>query len=329
MPKGIAIIKWDDHFGAMLDAVYPKDLQITSDLVLQLYTSQTMGDISTPRFSIFQTKEIKIASYFGGDRKNLLLVFILGEDEDPEKFQLLVIQTFNDLITNDVNTEEFVEQAYKRITEMGSQFSSISILENRIIQKFFANVIADGVREFKPKKDFELGIYYPRLNDYLEVEPSQAEIFIDYLIRQEFIIPEVVDNVLVCPFCGSIRLLNLVTCAKCNSNKIEKGLTARHRYCGYRDFYQRFFDKQRNRLYCRNCNTFIMDEKDLINQGISYYCVDCHIFSKKPDEIVECQNCNRRFNKDALIFKEINQYTVNLEKIKLILKFQGGETSGN
>ncbi|MHA1405423.1 MAG: hypothetical protein ACTSSI_16790 [Candidatus Helarchaeota archaeon] len=94
MPKGIAVITWDDHFGAMLDSIYPKDLEITNDLVLQLYTSQTMGDISTPRFSIFQTKEIKVASYFGGDRKNALLVFILGEDEEPEKYIILKRMNF-------------------------------------------------------------------------------------------------------------------------------------------------------------------------------------------------------------------------------------------
>ncbi len=322
MPKGIAVITWDDHFGAMLDSIYPKDLEITNDLVLQLYTSQTMGDISTPRFSIFQTKEIKVASYFGGDRKNALLVFILGEDEEPEKYQLIVIQTFNEYVTNNTETDEFLERAFKKVLGMGELLGSASVLENRVIQNFFSNVVTGDVLKFLPTKDYELGIYYPLLSKYLGVEPTQTSLFIDYLCRQDFLIPEVVDCALVCPHCGSIKLFNLLLCPKCNSKKMQKGLTAQHRLCGYVNFYENFFDKPRNRLHCDNCNTFISNEKDLINKGISYYCVECKVFTKRGRDYLECGNCSKLIKREELVFKEIYAYTANLEKINQIVKFK-------
>lgn len=322
MPKGIAIIKWDDHYGAMLDSAYPEDLKISKELVLQLYTSQTMGDISTPRFSSFQTKEIRVASYFGGEKKNILLIFVLNEDEDPERFKLFLIQTFNDYISNSQEIQAFLKQNHEKLLHFDEMRVNASILENKKFQNLFFNVINEDIRIFQPKKDINTGIHYPQLSRFLEVEPNQTELYIDYLTRQNFLIPEIIDNIFACPSCGSMRILNKILCPECQSKKIEKNVAAQHKFCGHIDFYKNFFDKNKNRLLCTKCNSLINQEVDLSSKGITFKCMECGIFFKKGEEIFECNNCMQLSKKDDLIFKPIFSYKANLEQINLGLTFQ-------
>ncbi|MHA1893224.1 MAG: hypothetical protein ACTSX4_01860 [Candidatus Helarchaeota archaeon] len=322
MAKGIALIKWDDHFGASLDSVYPKDLEINNEIALQLYTSQTMGDISTPRFSIFQTNEIKVASYFGGDKKNILLVIVLNENEDPEKYKLFLIQSFSKLISNNTKIDDFLEQNFRDIELLESFYERDSITQNKKIMNFFFNVIQKEIKEIPPKIDYNLGIHYPKLEENLNVMPGETDIFLDYLSKQNYLIPEVIDNMFICPLCNSIKNSMKIICPKCSSKKIEKNITLQHKLCGHVDFYKNFYDILKNHLFCRKCNSTINDNSEFISKGISYKCMDCNQFFKIGREIFECNNCLKIFNKDDLTFKPIYSYKVNLEKINLLFNYE-------
>ncbi len=55
--------------------------------LLAIYTSQTMGNIAIPRFSIFSTDGLQIASYFGGETHKDMAILVLDDNEDPKIFK--------------------------------------------------------------------------------------------------------------------------------------------------------------------------------------------------------------------------------------------------
>lgn len=322
MPLGIALIEWDDHYGATLRSMYPKDLNLNNDIALQLYTSQTMGDISIPRFSVFQTNEIRVAGYFGGEKDNSLIIILLDENDEPEKYKLFLIKTFNKYITNNSEIEEFLETNYEELLLLEENYKKEFILNNKKLQNFFYNVIKEEVIKIEPEFNLKLGLHYPQLIRFLDIEPNEVEIFLEYLTKQKFLIPVVIDNAFTCPECESINVIRKYRCPDCNSTRIEKSATIQHDYCGYVDFYQNFYDKKTNQLRCPKCNTVIENDYGIKNKGVFYKCLKDGTFFKKGNEIYNCRNCGKNSKKEEMRFLSINNYKINIEKINQVLNFK-------
>lgn len=322
IPLGIALIEWDDHYGATLRSMHPKNLNLNNDIALQLYTSQTMGDISVPRFSVFQTNEIRVAGYFGGEKDNSLIVIVLDENDEPEKYKFFLIHSFNKYLSNNSNIDEFLKNSFEDLLLLEDNLKKEFILNNKKIQNFFFNVIEEEIKIIESEFDPKLGLYYPKLIKLLDISPNESEIFLDFLIKQKFLISEILNNVFTCPECDSIKIIFKIQCPDCFSTKIEKNATIQHDYCGYVDFYKNFYDTTKNQLICPNCNTIITHDFGIKNKGIFYKCLEKGTFFKKGKEIFYCINCNKKFEKDKLKFKSISSYKVNLEKINQVLNFK-------
>jgi len=322
MPLGIALIEWDDHYGATLRSMYPKNLNLNNDIALQLYTSQTMGDISVPRYSLFQTNEIRVAGYFGGEKDNSLIIIVLDENDNPDKYKLFLILCFNTYINNNNKIEIFLENAYQDLLLLDENLKKESILSNKKIQSFLFNVIKEEINEIKPKLDLQFGLYYPQLVNYLEVKPNEVDIFLDFLIKHKFLIPEVIDNICACPGCESINLIYKLMCPDCESIKIEKNVTIQHEYCGHIDFLKHFYHSTNNQMICPKCNSIIQNDHGIKNKGIFYKCLEKETFFKQGKEVYECRNCGKIAKKDEMKFESLFSYKINLEKVNQILNFK-------
>ena len=80
MPKGIGIIRWNNQLGPFLEVAVPEEITVNPQLAVHLYTSQTMGDIATPRLTSLKTDELNIVSYFGGHQDPSVLILFLEKE---------------------------------------------------------------------------------------------------------------------------------------------------------------------------------------------------------------------------------------------------------
>jgi hypothetical protein len=84
--------------GILVDWQYPNVFNMSITELLAIYTSQTMGNTSIPRFSIYSTDGLQIASYFGGETHKDMAIMVLDEAEDPKLFKDGLIHFYHDVI---------------------------------------------------------------------------------------------------------------------------------------------------------------------------------------------------------------------------------------
>ena len=110
MPKGLALISWDDIIGTELSYIYPPSLELKSLEIICIYTSQTFGDIKNPRFATFSTNNFKVATYFGGISSKSMLVLLLNDNEIPEVFKQALKKAYNEILNNKKDLSEIIPQ---------------------------------------------------------------------------------------------------------------------------------------------------------------------------------------------------------------------------
>ena len=108
IPKGIAVIKWDDKEGVILDSKYPEDLKIEQDEIMRIYTSHAMGEGRPGLLSIKLSGADNVLSYFTGiDVQTQYAIAILMDiDEDTNWFEDPLLESVNNIISN-VGTDKF------------------------------------------------------------------------------------------------------------------------------------------------------------------------------------------------------------------------------
>ncbi|MBS3795729.1 MAG: hypothetical protein KGY80_12565, partial [Candidatus Thorarchaeota archaeon] len=71
MPKGLAVLRWDDELGPVVTAKTPKKLQVGLDPTtsMRVYGIATLGETEEsqkPGFSTLNFDEFRLAVYYGG-----------------------------------------------------------------------------------------------------------------------------------------------------------------------------------------------------------------------------------------------------------------------
>jgi DNA-binding transcriptional ArsR family regulator len=89
MPKGLAVVRWDDRIGTVVDASYPKEIkEITPDITMKIYGTHTLGkDIPSPDFLVAKIESLNIASFYGGLSVQHFVVLLLEPDEKSELYE--------------------------------------------------------------------------------------------------------------------------------------------------------------------------------------------------------------------------------------------------
>lgn len=122
MPKGLIIIRWDDKLGAIVEAKYPPELQVSDDHVMRIFTTHTLGDV-TQGFLSMKIEDLNVASYYSGVLKGEIGQFcvslILERDEDPELFEEILVEVAVNILEKfkTPGFYEIVVREYERITK--------------------------------------------------------------------------------------------------------------------------------------------------------------------------------------------------------------------
>jgi len=324
MPIGLALIHWDDSIGAILDEIYPDDDEIkkvfNTEKVLFIFTSQTMGDITTERFSALFTDEFHIACYYGGRENNLLLMLILEENETPRFFKPILKEQFYKIIQNLDKAHEIIPQLFNEIVEKASKISEIN---NCPVSPIIAYKISKVVKFleknpstiFTPQYDYIHGVHYPKL-EQIAGNSIKAEDLLKELEKQNIVGKYMVDNLVVCPSCGSSHLKTSKICPICNSSTIIEGNIIEHFKCGHIDFENEFI---KNDMICMKCNLKLETEGvDYQRLGHYHYCLKCKKYFKELNEFYQSLDCKANIVKNSLSIKPIYKYYSLLRPINQI-----------
>ena len=114
IPKGILWLKWDDTMGILIDWQYPNQFAMSIAELLAIYTSQTMGNTSLPRYASYSTDGLKLASYFGGDSNRDMAILLLNDDEEADNFKDRLINFYHDM-SNGITERIYVEGKFDEL----------------------------------------------------------------------------------------------------------------------------------------------------------------------------------------------------------------------
>ncbi|MHA1298584.1 MAG: hypothetical protein ACTSO9_03975 [Candidatus Helarchaeota archaeon] len=100
-------LKWDDCKGVILDWKYPETLNFSQREINIIYVCQLAGNIITPRFTIFSSNDLRLASYYGGEINKDMIVLLLEKGEDPEFFKRILINFYYEIIHGKIERSSF------------------------------------------------------------------------------------------------------------------------------------------------------------------------------------------------------------------------------
>ena len=189
------------------------------------------------------------------------------------------------------------------------------ILKNKKVQKLLLAMKSGKFNVIEPVIKFNGGIDYPKLEEFLDSRES-AEEALSLLSGIGLLVWDIVDNIVVCPHCGSHKLLLKTRCPSCGSSKIVRGAMIEHMECGHIDFEENF--RGTSGLVCPRC------KKSLGSVGVDYRtytslyrCMVCGSVFQSPKIKYLCDN-NHEFDEREFTIRDIKAYRLNPEKKELL-----------
>ena len=312
MPKGISIIRWNNQLGPYLEIGYPDKMLLSPQQITQIYTSQTMGDIATPRFTVLSTEELKIVSYFGGLQDPSLLIVFLESDETPEHFKSPLIDAFIGMPHEKTLLKSWLIQFYQKLTTSSPLSHPIEFTKkmNDILHRIHDQNLVTLIPEFS----FESGIRFPQISGFINISDIEVNHLLEQLANLGYLIREIQDCYYSCPDCDSAKLQVKSTCRVCNSKALEKTLIIEHFMCGTQTIGKKFMTS--NGMVCPKCNIQLKTEGiDHSTMGIFYYCHKCKNFFKNPAKFLLCHNCGGTFPEENANLTSIIGYKIHKENL--------------
>ena len=198
----------------------------------------------------------------------------------------------------------------------GSANSSLfMILKNSKVQKLLLAMKSGKFNVIEPVIKFNGGVDYPALNKFLDSR-EDAEETIRILSGVGLLVWEIVDNVAVCPHCGSHKLLLKLRCPSCGSSRILRGAMMEHLECGHIDFEKKF--KGAEGLVCPSCRKPLKAiGEDYRTYSFLYRCLACGSVFQSPKVKYLCDN-GHEFDDSDITIQSIKAYKLNPEKRELL-----------
>jgi len=312
MPKGISIIRWNNQLGPYLEIGYPDKILLSSQQITQIYTSQTMGDIATPRFTVLSTEELKIVSYFGGLQDPSLLIVFLESDETPEQFKSPLIDAFISMPHEKTLLESWLIQFYQKLKSSSPLSQPITFTKKMsdILHRIHDQNLVTLIPEFS----FEFGISFPQISGFLNISNIELNHLLEQLANLGYLIREIQDCYYSCPDCDSAKFQMKSTCRVCNSNALERTLIIEHFMCGTQTIGKKFMTS--NGMVCPKCNIQLKTEGiDHSTMGIFYYCHKCKNFFRNPAKFLLCHNCGGNIPEENANLTSIIGYKIHKENL--------------
>ncbi|NHI91435.1 MAG: hypothetical protein EAX96_02960 [Candidatus Lokiarchaeota archaeon] len=115
MPRGMIVFAFDARVGTEIKTKFPADLDITSDILMRIYSTHSFEE--SGGFLSMIIGSLNVASYFTGPETNHYVSLILSMDEDPDTFEDALTDAAREIMANLQNDRylDLVPSIYNRI----------------------------------------------------------------------------------------------------------------------------------------------------------------------------------------------------------------------
>ncbi len=159
MPKGLAVLKWDDELGPVVTAKTPSSLKVGLDPTtsMRVYGIATLGETEEsqkPGFKSLPFDDFQLAVYYGGLNMHLkgypsMVFLVLDVDEDPDVYKDALPEIATQIFLNAENDAyvEMVPKLYKQIsryTQMTPEQRQASVLNDPVRRSILQKLMRDG-----------------------------------------------------------------------------------------------------------------------------------------------------------------------------------------
>ena len=115
MPRGMIVFAFDARVGTEIKTKFPTDLDITSDILMRIYSTHSFEE--SAGFLSMIIGSLNVASYFTGPETNHYVSLILTMDEDPDSFEDAITDAAREIMANLPNDRylDLVPNIYNRL----------------------------------------------------------------------------------------------------------------------------------------------------------------------------------------------------------------------
>ena len=115
MPRGMIVFTFDARVGTEIKTKFPQDLDISSDILMRIYTTHSFEE--SGGFLSMIIGSLNVASYFTGPETNYYVSLVLTMDEDPDSYEDAMTDAAREIMANLPNDRylDLVPNIYNRI----------------------------------------------------------------------------------------------------------------------------------------------------------------------------------------------------------------------
>jgi len=174
MPKGVAIMEWNDRSGAEILATYPEEYDIDPKLMMQIFSQHEYS--GEAGLIILMSEKINLVSYSSGGSEQIFVILFLTEEEDGNSFEdgLADVAREMKLHKESDDMQEILERQYRRL----EIFPRIN-REQKLALVYFNDIRRAIIGRLRA----ECMLQKSELNIWIKDEFREGEIDIEWIIN--------------------------------------------------------------------------------------------------------------------------------------------------
>jgi hypothetical protein len=169
MPHGLSVCRWDDKVGLRIVGVYPRNLGVSEDDMLRVFTAHAMGKPEAGFLTMtLEGTNLAVASFYTGilrGRDQFCIMLFMELDEEPRSFEEGLTLASSEIVEN-IGEPEFVEY-------LGEVFEKLKRMVELSVEQRLAKVFVDHETRLLMHKLARGGIPAEELREWLELQTGK------------------------------------------------------------------------------------------------------------------------------------------------------------
>jgi hypothetical protein len=169
MPRGLSVCRWDDKVGLRIVGVYPRNLEVSEDDMLRVFTAHAMGKPEAGFLTMtLEGTNIAVASFYTGilrGRDQFCIMLFMDLEEEPRSYEEGLTLASSEIVEN-IGEPEFVEY-------LGEVFEKLKRMVELSVEQRLAKVFVDQETRLLMHKLARGGVPAEELREWLELQTGK------------------------------------------------------------------------------------------------------------------------------------------------------------
>lgn len=169
MPSGLSVCRWDDKVGLRIVGVYPRNLDVSEDDMLRVFTAHAMGKPEAGFLTMtLEGTNMAVASFYTGilrGRDQFCIMLFMDLEEEPRSYEEGLTLAASEIVEN-IGEPEFVEY-------LGEVFEKLKRMVQLSVEQRLAKVFVDQETRLLMHKLARGGIPAEELREWLELQTGK------------------------------------------------------------------------------------------------------------------------------------------------------------